>query len=228
MGLLRYLGRRDAAIAAANDSLSKDKLEYGALWEKQLLTNSPLFTEIVCPNNDILIELAIDYAHAGLFGDAAALLDSATSSQPMLKYTLGWIYEQAGEIDKAFEAFQDAVSLASDYCFPNRLEDVLSLTTAMRLNKDDARAPYYLGNFWYSHRRYAEAIAAWEKACALDDRFPTVQRNLGLAYYNKLGESERAVQSLETSIKDWLCRSSDKRPKQTRSSRNWSIMAVSI
>ena len=46
-------------------------------------------------------------------------------------------------------------------------------------------APYYLGIFWYAHRRYDEAIACWERARKLDASFPTVHRNLGLAYFNK-------------------------------------------
>ena len=57
-----------------------------------------------------------------------------------------------------------------------------------------------MGNFWYAHRRYEEAIAAWEKARALDDQFPTVQRNLGLAYFNKLDDPERALLRLETAF----------------------------
>ncbi len=195
--LLRHLGKRDAALATADDSLSKDSMEYGALWERYVLSNDPAFKQITHLNTDTLIELALDYAHAGLFADAVALLGSASVNQPMLKYTLGWIYEQAGETRKSLETFQEAADLPPDYCFPNRLEDVLSLTTAMRLNPRDARAPYYLGNFWYAHRRYTEAIATWEQARALDDQFPTVHRNLGLAYFNKLSEPQLAMQSLE-------------------------------
>jgi tetratricopeptide (TPR) repeat protein len=98
------------------------------------------------------------------------------------------------------EAFQHAAGLPTDYCFPNRLEDVLALEMATRLNPQDARAPYYLGNFWYAHRRHAEAIAAWEQARALNERFPTVHRNLGLAYFNKLHDPQRALASLETAF----------------------------
>jgi tetratricopeptide (TPR) repeat protein len=54
-----------------------------------------------------------------------------------------------------------------------------------------------LGNFWYAHRRYTEAIATWEQARALDDQFPTVHRNLGLAYFNKLSLPQLATKSLE-------------------------------
>ncbi|MGW8179853.1 MAG: tetratricopeptide repeat protein, partial [bacterium] len=93
-----------------------------------------------------------------------------------------------------------SAGLPADFCFPNRLEDVLILTAAIRTNPRDARAPYYLGNFWYAHRRHEEAIAAWEQARALDDRFPTVHRNLGLAYYNKLKQPQLALLSLETAF----------------------------
>ncbi len=200
ISLLRHIGKYDDALATTDVSLTQDKMEYGALWERHLLIGDPAFAQITHLNPDTLIELALDYAHAGLFNDAAALLESSPETQPMLKYTLGWIYEEAGEKGKAFEAFQRAAALSPDYCFPNRLEDVLSLTTAMRLNPGDARAPYYLGNFWYAHRRYEEAIAAWEQARRLDNQFPGVHRNLGLAYFNKLDEPERAVQSLETAF----------------------------
>ncbi|HEX8677179.1 MAG TPA: DUF5107 domain-containing protein, partial [Segetibacter sp.] len=61
----------------------------------------------------------------------------------------------------------------------------------------DAKAPYYLGNLWYDKRQYAEAINNWEKSVAADDQFPTVYRNLSLAYHNKLGRVNEAVSCLE-------------------------------
>ena len=70
----------------------------------------------------------------------------------------------------------------------------------MRANPADARAPYYLGNFWYAHRRYAEAIACWEQARALDPQFATTHRNLGLAYFNKLREPQRAHDAYSTAF----------------------------
>lgn len=200
IGLLRHLGKVEAALEAADESLALDPMAYGAWWERYLLADDPTFAQIARPDPSINIELALDYAHAGLFTDAVKLLDNAPRLEPMVKYTLGWVHEQAGEKDKAIVAFKEAMALPEDYCFPNRLEDVLSLTTAMRLNPTDARAPYYLGNFWYAHRRYDEAIAAWEQARELDKQFPTAHRNLGLAYYNKLNDPQRALRSLETAF----------------------------
>ena len=152
------------------------------------------------PGGEGTIALALDYAHAGLFDDAAGVLRKAAQVTPLVSYTLGWVYAQAGDQQRALESFQHAAGLSPDYCFPNRLEDVLALEAAMRLNPQDASAPYYLGNFWYAHRCHDAAIACWEQARALDERFPTVYRNLGLAYFNKLHDPQRALASLETAF----------------------------
>jgi tetratricopeptide (TPR) repeat protein len=93
--------------------------------------------------------------------------------------------------------FERAAALPSDYVFPNRLEDVLILEAAQKANPQDGRAPYYLGNFWYAHRRNEEAIASWEKAAELDGTFATVYRNLGLAYFNKRDDSFKALAYFE-------------------------------
>jgi tetratricopeptide (TPR) repeat protein len=74
---------------------------------------------------------------------------------------------------------------------------VLILQKAIALNPADGRARYYLGNLWYDKRQYPEAIACWEEALRLEPDFPTVYRNLALAYYNKLGKKEQARQFLE-------------------------------
>jgi tetratricopeptide (TPR) repeat protein len=50
-----------------------------------------------------------------------------------------------------------------------------------------------LGNFWYAHRCYEEAIACWELACLNDPTLATVYRNLGLAYYNKRQDAGKAL-----------------------------------
>lgn len=200
ISLLRHLGQLEESIVASDESLSRDKLEYGAMWERYLMLDAPQFAEITHLSPDTLIELALDYAHAGLWEDGATVLETAVQPTPMLAYTLGWIYTQTGKPEKALACCREAAALSSDYCFPNRLEDVLILTCAIQVNPADAKAPYYLGNFWYAHRRYEEAIAAWEQSRELDDQFPTVQRNLGLAYYNKLGDADRAVDSLETAF----------------------------
>ena len=201
ISLLRSLNKTKDALTVIEENLQIDPMEYGTLWEKQLLTNDATFANITNLSTNTLIELALDYAHAGLFTDATKLLDQAVRVTPMVKYTLGWILAQSGDEKNARAAFIEAAALPSDYCFPNRLEDVLSLTTAQEMNPNDARAPYYLGNFWYAHRRYEEGIAAWEKSRSLDQQFATVHRNLALAYANKLNDLQQAVTSLDTAFR---------------------------
>jgi tetratricopeptide (TPR) repeat protein len=93
-----------------------------------------------------------------------------------------------------------AATLAPDFCFPHRLEAVLALEAVIARQPDDARAPYYLGNFWYAHRQYEDAIMCWEIARALDPAFPTVHRNLGLACMNKRRDPDRALASYERAV----------------------------
>ena len=77
---------------------------------------------------------------------------------------------------------------------------MLILETAQRVNPRDARAPYYLGNFWYAHRCYDDAISCWEQSRELDPNFPTVQRNLGLAYFNKSSDPRKALACFEAAF----------------------------
>ena len=105
---------------------------------------------------------------------------------------MGWALNWAGYESKTI--FEKAATHAAEYCFPNRLEAIQALECAQKLNPTDAKAPYYLGNLWYDKRQYAEAIACWEKSVEIDDTFPTVLRNLSLAYFNKLQQKDKALE----------------------------------
>jgi len=143
------------------------------------------------------IELSLDYAHAGLFEEAVALLEETFPKNPMVEYYLGWYYLLQGNLPAAKEVFSRATLLPPDYCFPNQVECVPALQAAMLHAPHDARAHYYLGNFWYGHRRHQEAIEQWELARDLDPTFPTVHRNLGLAYVNKRHDLANGLASYE-------------------------------
>ena len=199
IALLRRTGQVDAARLEATRSLIADPMEYGTLWERFLLDDDPSFEKIIRPEPATYVELALDYAHAGLFDEAVKLLERVPSD-PLAVYTHGWVLSQLKQDQAAAEMFRRASSLPSDYCFPNRLEDVVILTAVQRANPQDARASYYLGNFWYSHRRYDEAITCWEHSRNIDPSFPTVHRNLGLAYFNKRNDPPQALVCFETAF----------------------------
>jgi tetratricopeptide (TPR) repeat protein len=100
----------------------------------------------------------------------------------------------------AHSYFAKGARAKPDYCFPSKIEDITVLEAAMAAIPSDARAPYYLGNFWYANGQYKDAIACWEQSVANDNGFPTPQRNLSLAYHNKLHDMEKALLSLQTAF----------------------------
>jgi tetratricopeptide (TPR) repeat protein len=197
IALLRHLGQTEAAQRAADAALRLDPFDFGVMVEKGWLAGDTAYRELMGSNVYAYIEIALDYVHAGLTQEAVELLQQAPQADPMVHYFAGWIQLEAGDSEGADVSFAQAGSLPPDYCFPHVVESVLALKTAIQKCPNDARAPYYLGNFWYAHRRYEEAIQCWERAAELDPAFPTVHRNLGLAYMNKLHASARARESYE-------------------------------
>jgi tetratricopeptide (TPR) repeat protein len=193
IALLRRLNRMDAALRETSLALELDRMEYGAMWERYLLVQDSMFAKLTHQNPNTLIEVALDYIHAGLFLEAIALLRRVPIPDPLASYYLGWCNSQLGDDEQALEVFRVAAQLPTDYCFPNQIECVPAFQTAQKLNNDDSLANYYLGNFWYAHKNYMEAIACWEKAYSIGLQLPSLCRNLGFAYYNHLRKPESAL-----------------------------------
>jgi len=201
IAFLRNLGRRDEAMNECELSLRLDRMNYGAAFERMYLHSDLGFRDLMRDNAQTYIEVALDYAGAGLWSEAKTALEEAPATDPMVLYYLGWCQQEFDGSkrvkSRAVRTFQEAAAMPPDYCFPNRLECIAALETAMRLNPEDARAPYYLGNFWYAHRQYEDAIECWEKALESDEGNPTAHRNLGLALMNKRGDAQRARRHYE-------------------------------
>ncbi len=117
IALLRRSGQGDAARIAATESLTFDPIEYGALWERFLLDGDLTFEQIVRLDSSTYVELALDYAHAGLFDDAVTLLERV-NSDPLASYILGWVLNQSGEAEAATNEFRRAASLPERLLFP--------------------------------------------------------------------------------------------------------------
>ena len=56
-------------------------------------------------------------------------------------------------------AITQAEALSPDGCFPNKLEEIVILETAIRLAKTAPMAHLYLGNLLYDKKQYTEAIS---------------------------------------------------------------------
>ena len=66
----------------------------------------------------------------------------------------------------------------------------------MKVNPDDARAHYYLGNLYYDHQP-DRALSLWEQAAQLEPGLAIVRRNLGWAYARSGEEAEKAIEQEE-------------------------------
>ena len=203
--ILRKLNHTTEALAWIEDSLAIDAFNMGCRYEKYLLTQQETDLDelktLMRNWNHGYIEYSLDYAEAGMWEEATSFLQlheqEGGDIYPMVYYALGYYTRQSGQTEKAKAYYSKASQSNPAYCFPNRIEEVVILESALAANPADAKASYYLGNFWYGARQYEEAVKCWETSVQHDDSFPTVWRNLALAYYNKLGQTERALQVME-------------------------------
>jgi len=194
--VLRKLGRTSEADTRLKETLAIDPLDS---WARYLASNS------LPRGNQMLLDLALDYTRAGLHQEAVQLLghtdrNARDGSVPILLYAMGHIYQELGNAAAASRMCSEASVAAPDYCFPNRLEEFVILQEAVSANPEDAKAAYYLGNLLYDRRRHREAIVLWERAAHADPTFPTVWRNLGIGYFNVLGEVELARSAFDKAL----------------------------
>ena len=191
--LLRVLGRAEECRAFIAESVKIDPFNFGCLFERHLLDGDMEWKPLMRDALNNYLELALDYAQLGCFEEAGRVLkayaDGKAGLSPLVFYYLGWL--------SAPEFYKKAPAQRPDFCFPNKIEEVLILEDARKHNPQDALAPYLLGNFWYDKRQYDKAIDCWEQSARLDATFPTVFRNLSLAYYNKKKDEESSLTCME-------------------------------
>lgn len=211
--ILRQLGNTAEAQQAANVR-NLDHLDFRSLNELYLLARaqgqpaadvSREFQELCRGEVQTFLELATDYANAGLWAEAADVLERYIAGapdksrlNPMVYYCLADYADKLGRSDVS-SLREQAARLPHEFCFPLRFEDEGVLRRAMVANPKDARALYYLGNLLYDNQP-TNALVAWLQARELDNVFPPVHRNLGLAfaqvekdYYKAAYIMERAV-----------------------------------
>jgi tetratricopeptide (TPR) repeat protein len=185
---LRKLGRSDEEHRVLTETNAIDPMDS---WARHLAGGA------LPHDNQMLLDLAFDYASCGLYEDAISVLEHADErvhdgALPMVRYALAYFRDLSGHAAAAKTARSDAARTAPDYCFPVRLEELAVLEDAVATNPADSRATYYLGNFLYDRRRHKEAIGLWERSAELDPSFSTVWRNLGIAYFNVLASADKA------------------------------------
>ncbi|WP_316816070.1 DUF5107 domain-containing protein [Pedobacter nyackensis] len=207
----RETGQYELALSVTALALQKDPFNLGAMYEqclcfsilKRLDREEHVLNQLLQLSrgeSQNFIEYALDYAAAGMYLEAYNFLKNAltfSKANPMVFYALASFSYYLGN-EEEVKVWLNKAAVADSYlCFPNRLEDINILKLAIRLNPVDAKAPYYLGNLYYDKRQYTEAINNWELSEQLDAKFPTVLRNLGIAYYNKVKDPAKALKYFE-------------------------------
>lgn len=116
------------------------------------------------------------------------LLDSQETLPMLWRAALG--DEREKYLQQARECFARRVR------FPNTLDEVQMLQQL----PEDAFASYLLGCFWYSKRRYDDAIACWQKTVQQEPDFAPAHRLLGIYHWNKRHDSDTAQRYLARAV----------------------------
>lgn len=200
--VLRRLGRTREAAKLVEETLGLDKLDFWARTEYWRLATEDapgkereLFA-LMQHDQQMCLDLAFDYAEAGLWDEAVHLLDAYLGSEgahhPLIFYTVSRFLERLQNHSRSDHYARLGALAPPDYCFPSRSEEMLVLEWVCEAHPSDAKAPYYLGNLLYDKRQYEDAIQNWERSVALDPSFSIPWRNLGIAYFNIRHDAEKS------------------------------------
>ncbi|MDE7043616.1 MAG: DUF5107 domain-containing protein, partial [Acetatifactor sp.] len=204
--LLRKMGKYGQAAAWVEENLALDPFDFVSCNEKILLAadaDSPVqsYADMRAQLNGKMRDFqgnylmtARDYAEFGAYQEAVDILRECHKDYPMLTYYEAYYRSKMGE--DVSELLKKAEGQPSDYCFPNKPEDIPVLRFAIGQGCR-GKAGYYLGNLFYDRQQWEESLALWEDSARAEDTFPTTFRNLALVYYNKCGEPQKAKAAME-------------------------------
>ncbi len=197
LALMRKLGQDTAALL--KESLEIDPLYMGCLYEQAAAgKNMDEWKHYMRDEAHNYLEQALDYAKAGLYEDAAVILEACPDVEnPLRWYYLGWIYGLMKKPDTSSAYFAEGEKRTGEACFPNRVEEIRILEAAIDGLSSAPMAHYHLGNLLYDKKRYEEAIAHWEAAAQEKPEFAASWRNLAIAYYNKCTQPQKAMEAME-------------------------------
>ncbi|MFC1996337.1 tetratricopeptide repeat protein [Chloroflexota bacterium] len=198
---LRRMGEPESALQVVRESMDFDSLNHWAHNELAILTgDSSQLINVLRGDVQNYLDLAFDYANAGLYDEASEILRGSESSYPMVSYALGCFSSQQGDSTAALYWYQQGEIAPPDWCFPLRLEEQIILESVQEANPADGRAAYYLGNLYYDKKQYEKAITVWKAATQNDPDFSIPWRNLGVALYNKRDDKTGAKRCYDQAL----------------------------
>jgi len=220
----RLDGNTSAALARITEVANEVPIDYLAINELALINRiagnadkeraaTEQLRHLLSREPDAALELAFDYMAIGQQQQAILVLEDAikrgpsgilavdkTRVHPMLYYTLGYLYQKAGDPDRARAQFALGMKNDPAFVFPHRVEEIGVLRAAVAANAKDGRAAYYLGNVLAALNRDKEALAAWHDAVKLDSTNTIAQRNYAKALWLVSQNREEAATQYQRAI----------------------------
>jgi len=199
--ILRKLGLVKEATEWISLNMEIDPFDYVSAFEAQKLGMTVLIDEKELNrrnrrDNYNLLRAARDYAEAGCYCEAMEVLNRADKDMALIAYYKAYYLSKLGNDTEAVNMVKTAEKIKPDYCFPNDIEDIEVLKYAISVDPKASMAMYYLGNLFYDKLQWKLALELWEKSAEINDKFPTVLRNLSLVYYNKCNDAAKAEEVL--------------------------------
>lgn len=202
--ILRKLGRNAEAAAWMKENLAVDPFDFLSMSEAGRILEGSEKEEAEALRKSRMrgfsgnyLQLCRDYGEAGFYEEA---YDAAKECEAgaLVSYYLAYYAGKCGMAKETVaDLYRKAEAKDSYCCFPNKLEDIDVLTNCIEVLPEASFAPYYLGNLYYDKKQYEKAAGLWELSAERNPGFPTVWRNLSLAYYNHMGKPEEAKAAIE-------------------------------
>lgn len=207
-------GKADEAKQVLSKLYETDALDQWANFQMGILGND--FSEFLkSSRNDAqtVIDIAFDYAEGGFYSEAIQLIklhnenpveESAVpnpmGTSPMMTFVLAWLHEQNGNAELAKEKLNEAASQSYDYFFASRIYEQVVLEWALQQKGDFSLAAYGLGNYLFNLKRHKDAIKVWEIAVDNQCSYPTLYRNLAIAYWNSNRDADKAREAFVKAV----------------------------
>lgn len=169
-------------------TLARDPLDH---WARDLAGLPPI------ADAPTLLDVALEYASAGLLEAALRVIDDADAAAehpalgqvrvgPLLGYHRARILRRMGRDDEAAAAARSAQSSDARWSNALRLDDAAALESSLDADPSDPVAALLIGNWYYDRDRPEDARAAWTRVAGSERRDLAViaERNLGILAYN--------------------------------------------
>ena len=201
------LEKADAAIARALELDPIDPwatcewLKLLALQEQDTKVARSLLANLFQWDSHLVLETALEYADAGLYGEASALLRDYSHTRDKGS-VLGYYYDayfkdRLGHSDEARVSYSLAMRHSIEGVFSFRTDAIDVFESALDHNPKDGTAHYFLGLVYAKLGDLDHAISHWEMAVKLVPDSPRAWRNLGLALLHGPKNAKRSLECYE-------------------------------